>query len=373
MILDFLLALIAFALIITIVVTAHELGHFLGAKKTKTRVEEFAVGFPPFIWKKKIGATLFGIGSIPFGGYNKIYGESTPAENSNDKDSYTSKSTSQKLLIIIAGVVGNFILSIILFYIVLFSFNLKTDIGLINSEYKFPLGHQENYLMIGGVEKDSPADYGGLKPNDIILQINGEKITDATELKDILTNTKNEAIAVSVKNRETGEESNHILNNNKEKIGIGYSNIAELSYSENLVDKIFAGVFHTYNFTDYSLATLGHMIAKSFAEKDLAVATNAVAGPVGIFAITKISLNEGFMYMLNITAIISLALAITNLMPLPALDGGKCIYLIFQKLNPKFFTDKLSEKIDGVGFMALMLLGILIVIKDVFQFKDLIF
>lgn len=373
MILDFLLALIVFALIITIVVSAHELGHFLGAKKTKTKVIEFAIGFPPFIWKKKIGETLFGIGSIPFGGYNKIYGESAPTENENDPSSFTSKSTGQKLLIIIAGVVGNFLLSAFLFYIVLFSSNFNSNIGLINPEYEFPFGHQENYLLIGGVEENSPAKLGGLKQNEIILEINGERVENANELKDILNKTKGEAITVLTKNRETKEETTHIVNNNEDKIGVGYSNIAELSYNDNLGDKIFSGVLHTYNFTDYSLSTLGNMIAKSFTEKDLSVATNAVAGPIGIFAIIKISLSEGFMFMLNITAIISLALAITNLLPLPALDGGKCIYLIFQKINPRFFTDELSEKIDGAGFLFLMILGILIVIKDVFQFKDLIF
>lgn len=373
MILDFLLAIIAFAIIITLVVTAHEFGHFWGAKKTKTRVEEFAVGFPPFIWKKKIGDTLFALGSIPIGGYNKIYGESTPAENKEDSDSYTSKTTSQKLLIIISGVVGNFILSIILFYIVLFSFGLKTNIGLVNAEYKFPVGHQENYLLIGGVAENSPADFGGLKANDIILKVNGEKVSNAVELNNILYNTKNEAISILVKNKETGEESNHIINNNEEKIGVGYSNIAELSYNKNLVDKVFAGVLHVYNFTDYSLATLGHVIAKSFTEKDVSIVSNAVAGPVGIFAITKISLEEGFMYMLYLTGIISLALAITNLMPFPALDGGKCVYLILQRIDPKFFTDELSEKIDSVGFTLLIILGVLIIFKDVFQFKDLIF
>lgn len=372
-ILDFILAIIVFAIIITIVVTAHELGHFLGAKKTKTRVDEFAIGFPPFIWKKKFGETLFALGAIPFGGYNKIYGEENTEEARGAKDSFTSKTISQKLLIIILGVVGNFLLSIILFYIVLFSSGLNTTIGLINPNYEFPLGHQENYLMIGAVEENSPAAYAGVEINDIILKLNGERIDSAVELKESLAEKKGEAIALLVKDKETGEESVRLINNNQETIGIGYSNIANISYNENLGDKIFAGFFHTYNFTDYSLSTLGYMISKSFSEKDISVAANAIAGPVGIFAVTKVSLGEGFMYMLNLLAIISLALAVTNLMPLPALDGGKCIYLMCQKFNPKFFTDKLSENIDNIGFILLMGLGVLIVVKDVFQFKDLIF
>ena len=373
MIFDFLIALIAFAIIITIVITAHELGHFLGAKKTKTKVTEFAIGFPPFIFKKQIGETLFGIGAIPFGGYNKIHGEDESEVSKEDKSSYTSKTTPQKLLIIIAGVVGNFILSIILFYIVLSFSSFSATMGLINEEYKFPLGTQENALLIGAVEKDSPADFAQIKANEILLTINGQKIENVNSLKTILNETKGEALAVYTKNRETKEETFHLVNNNADKLGIAYTNIVNISYNDNLVDKIFAGVFHTYNFADYSLATLGHMISKSFIQKDATIASNALAGPVGIFAIIKVSLGEGFIYMLNLIAIISLALAITNLMPLPALDGGKCIYLLLQEVAPKIFTDKLSEKIDGVGFILLMILGVLIVIKDVFQFKDLIF
>ncbi|MDD4662013.1 MAG: M50 family metallopeptidase [Candidatus Pacebacteria bacterium] len=373
MIIDFLIALIAFAIIITIVITAHELGHFLGAKKTKTKVTEFVVGFPPFIWKKQIGETLFGIGAIPFGGYNKIHGEDESEVSKEDKSSYTSKTTPQKLLIIISGVIGNFILSIILFYIVLFSSGLSVNIGLVNPDYKFPLGVQENYLLIGSVEENSTADYASIKPNEIILTINSQKVENADKLKTILEETKGEALAIYTENIETKEKTFHLLNNNTDKIGIGYTNIVNISYNDNLVDKIFSGFFHTYNFADYSLATLGHMISKSFIQKDASIASNALAGPVGIFAIIKVSLGQGFLYMINLIAIISLALAITNLMPLPALDGGKCIYLLLQEICPKVFTDKLSEKIDGVGFILLMILGVLIVIKDVFQFKDLIF
>ena len=373
MILDFLLALIVFAFIITIVVSAHEFGHFLGAKKTKTKVTEFAIGFPPFIWKKQIGETLFAIGSIPFGGYNKIYGESEPVDNQKDPSSFTSKTTFQKFIIIISGVVGNFLLSILLFYIILFSSNLNSSVGLINPEYKFPFGHQENYLLIGDVKEDSPAHLSGINKDEFILEINETRVQSANELNTILEQTKGEVIRVLTRERETKLETVHTIDNKEAVLGIGYTSIANISYNSSLKDKVFSGAMHTYNFADYSLKTLGGIIADSFKAKDASIATNAIAGPVGIFAITKISLGEGFMHMLNLTAIISLALAITNLLPLPALDGGKCVYLFFQKINPRVFTDELSEKIDSAGFILLMCLGVLIIIKDIFQFKDFIF
>ncbi len=372
MILDFLLAIIVFAFVITIVITVHELGHFLAAKITKTKVTEFVIGFPPFIFKKQIGETLFGIGAIPFGGYNKIYGESETAEDVKDPKSFTSKTTAQKLFIIISGVIGNFILSAFIFYIILFSSNFSAEIGLLNQDYKFPLGHQESYLLIGAIEENSPAFLGGIKPNELLLDINNQRIQDPSELSSLLNKTKEQEILVKTRNRETNQINTYHLQNETGLIGIGYTAITEVSY-RSLKDKVFSGVFHTYNFADYSLSTLGNIIGKSVKEKDLSIAGNAVAGPVGIFAITKISMKEGFMHMLNLIAIISLALGITNMLPIPALDGGKCVYLLFQKINPKFFTDELSEKIDGIGFLLLIFLGVLIIIKDVFQFKDLIF
>lgn len=370
MILDFLIALIVFGIIITIVIFSHELGHFIGAKITKTKVIEFAVGFPPFIWKKKIDETLFLLGIVPFGGYNKIYGMDVEAEEKEDASSYTSKRTREKILIIILGVVGNIILSIFLFYIFLGFSGFSTYVGLINDNYRFPLGNQENYIYVSYVEPESVAANGGLEEGEIIISIDGQSVENGISLENILQSTKGEKLDILVRNKKTQEEKFVEIQNTEEKLGIGFSEITKLDYSN---EEFFSGFMHFYNITDYSLNTMGYVIEQSFAQKDASIAGQAVAGPIGIFAITKISLNEGFLQIINITAIISLALAITNLLPLPALDGGKCIYLFLQKLNSKIFTEKLSERIDQIGFILLIILAILILIKDVFQFKDIIF
>lgn len=367
-ILDLILALIIFGIIITVVVFFHELGHFLAARKTGTRVDEFAVGFPPFIYKKKKGKTTFSIGIIPFGGYNAIYGMDTEAKD-GDNDSYNSKTIGQKMLIVISGVIGNIILTVFLFYIFLIFTGFTTYLGLVIPDYQFPLGEQKDYLMVSVVAEDSPAEIAGIENGNILLSINGLPIDEVGDLTNIVEDTHGEEINVLVKERQTGNEKMLTINNDEEKIGIGCTEIAQLSYNNT---KIFSGIEHAYNFTDYSFSALGYIIGQSFIKHDAGIAANAVAGPVGLFAIVKSTMDQGLLNMINITAIISLALAITNILPLPALDGGKCIYLFLQKLNPKTFTDDLSNNIDKIGFVVLIILGILIVIKDVFQFKDLI-
>jgi regulator of sigma E protease len=367
-ILALILALIVFGIIITVVVFFHELGHFLAARKTGTRVDEFAVGFPPFIYKKKKDKTTFAIGIIPFGGYNAIYGMDTEAKE-GDSDSYNSKTVGQKMLIVISGVVGNLLLTILLFYIFLMCTGFTTYLGLVIPNYEFPLGEQRDYLMVTVAEEGSPAQIAGVESNDIILSINGLPINEIEDLTNIVEDTNGEEISMLVKERQTGNEKMIVIDNNQEKIGVGCTEIAQLSYNNT---KALSGIEHAYNFTDYSFSALGYIIGQSFVKHDASIAASAVAGPVGLFAVVKSTMDQGLLNMINITAIISLALAITNILPLPALDGGKCIYLFLQKINPKVFTDDLSNNIDKVGFIFLIVLGILIVIKDVFQFKDLI-
>jgi len=367
-ILNLILALIVFGIIITIVVFAHELGHFLAARKTGTKVEEFAVGFPPFIYKKKKNGTIFSIGIIPFGGYNAIYGMDTEAKE-GDKESYNSKTIGQKMFIIISGVIGNIILTMLLFYIFLVFSGFSTYLGLVVPDYEFPLGEQDNYMMISVVSEDSPAKIAGLKGNDIILSVNGLPINEMQDLTNVVNDTQGHEMSMLIRERKTGNEKIVLIDNNQEKIGVGCTEIAQISYNDS---KIFSGIEHTYNFADYSFNALGYIIGKAFVEKDPSIAANAVAGPVGLFAIIKATMNQGLLNMINITAIISLALAITNFLPIPALDGGKCVYLFLQKMNSRVFTDELSNKIDKVGFIFLIVLGVLIIIKDIFQFKDLI-
>ena len=174
------LAIIVFILILGFLVFIHEFGHFICAKKLGVRVEEFGIGYPPAIWKKKKGETVYSINLIPLGGFTKLYGEEGE-EGVKDPRSFASKSHLEKAIIIMGGVAMNFLLVVIIFYFLLGMSGFTSHLPLI-FDYKFPLGTQQNFPMILGVAEDSPAEKAGLEFEDIIIKGNGTEFKDSNQL-----------------------------------------------------------------------------------------------------------------------------------------------------------------------------------------------
>ena len=169
----FLIDLIVFFLILGIVILVHEFGHFVAAKKTGVPVNEFGIGFPPKIWKKKKGETEYFIGAIPFGGLCAIDGE-----NEEKESIYDSKKTWQKLWICGGGIIMNILFASLLFYFLIGFSGFNFTQGMVFSEYEFPFGTQENYPMIVGIQENSPAYNSGIEVGDYIVSINGESFSD---------------------------------------------------------------------------------------------------------------------------------------------------------------------------------------------------
>ena len=280
------LSIIVFILILSLLIFVHELGHFIFSKMTGVRVEEFCIGYPPRIWKKKKGDTLYSIGIIPFGGFNKIYGE-TDDQHRDDSESFSNRSIRTRALISAGGVMMNILLAVVIFYS-LFGFSgLQLKINLM-FDYQFPFGHQEQ------ISEDS------------------------------------------------------IL----------------LSYPTTL-EKASVGFLHSYNIMHYSLLGLGHVIKTSFQEGDTEPLKSSVAGPVRIFSFVGPIMAQGFIAILNLIAIISLALALFNILPIPALDGGKLLFLGIEGIRGKPISQKTEERITVFFFGLLILLMIVVTVNDI--------
>ena len=370
----FIIDFIVFALILSIVVFVHELGHFWAAKKTGVCVEEFGVGFPPKIWKKKIGETEYFIGSIPFGGMTKILGEDeTDSEKNKNERAYESKGTGAKLLICGGGIVMNLIFAVIVFYFLVASSGFRINQPLLFSEYKFPFGTQVNQVMIAGVEEGSPAEISGLNKYDIVSSINGEKIDSTEEMISIVNNNKGKEISINlIDGREIKALPRIETSETKGALGIQLRETAILTY-DSFIEKASVGFLHAWNISDYSFAALGKIFSYSFREGSIEPLANSMTGPVGIFAITKITMERGLYEIFNLIAILSIALGISNLLPIPAMDGAKLIFTCLQSFNKKIFSKELQVRIETFGALFLILLAILLVIKDFVQFKDIIF
>jgi len=357
----------------------HELGHFWAAKLTKTRVDEFSIGFPPKIWEKKIGETNYVLGAIPLGGYNKIYGMDTEDEKSDtDPHSYDTKGPWAKAFICFNGVLMNIIFAGIVFYIVMFSYGFKSYMPLIVDDYKFAFGEQENRVFVNGIKEGSPAEKSGIKPHDIILSINGTEVYNSKQTSEEVNNSSGKEMNLKYLEWASGKERNITIvpeydeTQKRAIMGIGMTEIAIIDYNKP-IDKVFSGFLHALNYTGYSFVAMGYMFDLSVKEKSIEPLSSSMTGPVGIFAVTKIIVQNGMVEVINLVAVLSLALGITNLLPIPAMDGAKLIFIGLESINKKIFNKDLQGKIELGGFAILILLAVALIVKDFIQFKDIIF
>jgi len=370
----FIFDILVFLIVLGIVVFVHELGHFIAAKTSGVKVEEFGVGFPPRIWKKTIGETQYFIGAIPFGGMTRIYGMDE-IEGGKEKDprAYESKSAWKKLWICGGGVVFNLIFAALIFYGLIAFSGFKSEQGLIFSEYHFPFGNQVNQVMIAQVGENTPAETAGLKSSDIVLSVNGNQVSALKDFSGTISENKGKEVILQLRDgREIKVTPRSEYPANEGPLGVGLREMAVLSYP-SFIEKVSVGFLHAYNITDYSISALGYIFSSAIANKSMETVAYSMTGPVGIYAITKIILQKGLYDVINLIAILSIALGVSNLIPIPAMDGAKLIYIGLQSINKKVFNLQLQARIESYGAIFLILLAVAIIFKDFIQFKDIIF
>jgi len=372
------LAIIVFIFILGFLVFIHELGHFIVAKKSGIKVEEFGIGFPPRIWGKKKGETIYSINAIPIGGFVKLYGEDkVDEEYLSDPLSFTAKPLWVRSLVISAGVVMNFLVAVIIFYFLLVNSGFTNQQYLL-FDYKFPFGEQQNFPFISLIAENSPAEKAGLKPNSIIISGNGIIFGGSKQFVQFINENKGKEVSLEVKSLSTKEvkKVNVVPRIDSPEgqgaLGVGLGDIAEIRY-ETIVEKTTVGFLHALDLTHYSVVSLGHLMKISFEQRTIKPLSSSVAGPVGILAITKITLKGGIIAILNLMALISLALAMVNILPFPALDGGRLALMGFEGLTKKKIPLKIERNINLIGFVLLILLLVLVTYKDIVQFKDVLF
>lgn len=336
---------------LSILIFIHELGHFLFAKLFRMPVEEFCIGFPPRILKWKRGETVYSIGAVPFGGFVKITGEN------GDEDSFvpvlpdvprlfSNFGFFQKSAVILAGV----------------SFNIIG--GYLALAVLFTTGIPR-HLLISGVAPDSPAEMAGLKSGDIIVR--------AEHLEDpILT-----ASFIEFTSQKKGSEIPLEVLRGKERLSVRVAPRSEVPQGEGalgveLVEIGFDGQPFPQNIAVAGQATLENLIVITqsffglitgiFARPEIA---EGVTGPVGIFGIATQAGNLGVPYLVQLMALISLNLAILNLIPFPALDGGRFLFLCIEKIIRRPLSWRVQNVANAAGFVILIFLMILITIQDI--------
>ena len=371
------IAIIIFILILGFLVFVHEFGHFILAKKLGVKVEEFGIGFPPAIWKKKKGETVYSINLIPLGGFNKLYGEEA-GEHIKDSRSFSSKSPLKRAVIILGGVAMNFLTAAVIFYFLLGFSGFQSQFPLI-FDYEFPFGEQENFPpAVTLVVENSPAEEAGLEVNDFIISGNGVKFENTQQLIGFLKGEKGKEVVLAIKkiSNDQVEEVSLVPRVNPPEgqgaIGIALADMTQIKY-DGFFQKLGSGFLHSLNLMDYSLKGLSYYVKASLVTRDIEPLASSVTGPVGILALTKLSVEAGFTQVIFLIAIISLALALVNIFPIPPLDGGRFVFILFEMLTGKTVPAKVEKVAQNIGLAIFIILFILVTSKDLFQFKDILF
>ena len=367
-------------------VVIHELGHFWAARRGGVEVEEFGIFFPSRLYKKVTKAGYdFTVNLLPLGGFVKLKGEH---DSDTGKGSYGAAPTATKAKIMLAGVTMNLITALVLFTflalvgmpkLVDHQFTIKSDTKISRQQ-----------VLIGYVEPHSPADRAGLHTRDQLLTIGGKKVSTSDNLPGITkqfagkpTNVtyvrggKTHATTVTFLTKTTVDASLK-TDNPKGYLGIEPTDltlrrstwsapIVAVGLSTQLTALTFQGLGH-------ALAGLGGIFAGAFTGNHVArenaqtTASSQVSGPVGIFVVLKDGSLLGYQFMLLIIAVISLTLAIMNVLPIPALDGGRLFVMLVSRLLNKKITPEAEEAIYGTGFAVLMVLIVIISVVDVKRF-----
>lgn len=367
--------IIIFIVSLICLVLIHEFGHFLAAKKYKVRVEEFGFGLPPRIIGKKIGQTLVSFNLLPIGGFVRLLGEDgPPAGGLKNKDSFAAKPVSARIVIVVAGVVMNFLLAVILFWYVLFGKNFQEQIPLFFPYSFFGVNQtNETVILVGDVAKKSPAEKVGITEGDRITKINDQKVVSADELISIVNKNAGEMVALTVMDPEDNVRQIEVVPRTNPPKGegplgvqLGAVTIANLTYATPL-QKTFAGFTHSYNFTVYSFKILGSLIGSSIQNRTFAPVSQTVAGPVGITQLANnvLQTKSPVLPYLNLIALLSLNLAIINIFPFPALDGGRLVFLVIEFIRKKRINPEWEKKINTFGMIFLLGLILLVTILDI--------
>lgn len=353
------MSILLFILVLGVLIFVHELGHFLVAKKSGIRVDEFAIGFPPRIFSFTKKGTRYALNLIPFGGYVKIYGENPDdgADDKNAKDSMINKPKWVQALVLVAGVTFNIIFAWFIF-ILLFIKGAEFNSNIV------PFVPQPEGVSVAYVVDDSVSAKAGLVQGDIIksVQIKGQNLeTNNNIIFEILYSEKKEITNLTVQ-KNTGEVKSITLIPESPDTKFGFSLTDRVFVKTNPITATIYATQATTHLTKLTAIGLYDFFAKLFTGN---ANFKEVAGPVGIVGLVGKAADNGLNDVLFLTAIISINLAVLNLLPFPALDGGRIAIVAIEAILRKDLNYQKVAIVNTIGFFLLILLMIILTFHDI--------
>jgi len=391
------LTIIIFFLILSGLILIHEFGHFFVAKKSGVKVHEFGLGLPPKIFGKKYGDTEYTLNWLPIGGFVRIEGEDPSEKVVDPKHSFQNKSPKTRLFILLAGILMNTFLAVFLFFTYFLANNFTSSPIVKITDFNFVGAKVLNVeTVVSQVKNDALKDK--IEPGDVVYNVldgdrslTGLKLSDLnkqpknviaqnlsgirlTDFQDFVDKSEGE-LTVNLYNVQTGKFKDIVTTPTyneevgRKLLGVYLGSLVYLDYNQNIFTKASSGFLQSYNVMGYSLKAFSEIISYSFKTRDASVVSSGVSGPVGIFSIIQSVLKSGSISvvwtLIDLTAVLSLSLAFMNLLPIPALDGGRAVFVLVESITKKPVNPVIEGQIHKFGMVFLLLLLALITLKDV--------
>jgi len=347
------IAIIIFALVLSLLIIVHEFGHFIMAKKNKVRVEQFSLGFGPQVFKKKKGDTEYSVSLLPLGGFVKMSGDN-PAEYKGKDYEYLSKSCWQRFQIIFFGPLLNYILGFLLFWFIFFA------------------GYPALTSKVGGLIDGYGAKEAGLQPGDQIVSVGSVNVDSWDELqKEVQKNKASEKVELLVARNGTRipfsvrikEKSFDERPGVKRSLGIiGITPFDEVVKTRHgFIQAAWLGAKKTFELTLITYNGIWQLATGRMSMRE------SMTGPLGIFFITSSVASMGIIAVLHLVAILSVSLAIFNLLPLPVLDGGHIFLLALEKIRRKALSVNADRIVNNIGFTMIISLAVFVTYNDILR------
>lgn len=386
--------IVIFIAVLMVLVLTHEWGHFFTARRNGIKVHEFGFGFPPrlggiLVLNKKIDApaelakrkyrfilgnaeatlfvpeehydvgTLYSLNLLPLGGFVKIKGENSIDEHANDPDSFAQKKAWQQALVLLAGVIMNVLTGWALISIGMAA-GLPQDVGSLTDVSNVT----DRKIEIIQVSPGRPAEVAGLKAGDIVRKLDTLQNPRIKDMQDYVNKAQGKLVSVTIERQGAliVKDVASVFNSSTGKGGFGISILESGIIRYPWYEAIYQGLINTGLAIKAIFVGLGSLIANLFTGHGVG---DAVSGPVGVAKMTGQVAKMGWIYLLQFTAILSLNLAVLNVLPIPALDGGRLLFVIIEKIIGRKVEPKYEQLAHTIGFAALMLLVIIVTARDI--------
>lgn len=368
------MSILIFLAVLVVLILVHELGHFAVAKWFGIRVDEFGIGFPPKVWGKKFGETEYTLNALPIGGFVRIWGEDPTQEHYEDgpesERSFVKKPRYAQALVLVAGVTMNVLLAFVL-YTMTFMLGMPTAID----ESEVGLSTSETRLLIDGTMPDSPAA-GALKHNDEILKLSSggealgtnEAIVPSAVIRFVQEHAGRSIVFEVLRSGEkvmvelTPRAGLDPKDPEKELVGMQMQLVGTLASGP--FESIKKGAIHTYDSLLLVSSGLAHFFMQAIrGDADL----DQVAGPIGMAGMVGEQASRGPTWLLAFAALISLNLAVINLLPIPALDGGRLLFVLVEAITRRPIKPAFAVRANQIGFLALLALMAVVTLSDLFK------